>query len=158
MEKSNFLRMIQLAESIFDAKQDERQIAFTEEDMAHMQSLHPRVMNEAKNENGPFCWVSIIPTSQVNMNGFLEDKLNENQLLQNTTIQTPFESIYLCSALTLPEFRRKNIAFEITLSAISEIRTQHSIQSLFAWSFSEEGKRLCEKIAAAAELTCYLKK
>jgi hypothetical protein len=158
MEKPNFFRMIQLAESIFDAKQDARQIAFSEQDMAYMQTLHPRVINEAENENGPISWVSIIPTSLEIMHAFLEDKINENELLQNTTIQTPFESIYLCSALTLPEFRMKNITFDLTLSAISEIRNLHPIQALFAWPFSEEGKRLCEKIAAATELNCHLKK
>lgn len=157
MEKPNFQRMILLAESIFNSKNDDRQIAFTDEDMEQMQNLHPHVMNEAADENGPFSWVTILPTSKENMLLFLDHQMNEKELLQNTTAQTPFECLYLCSALTLPEYRNKNATFHLTLSAITAISIDHPIQSLFAWPFSESGRQLCEKISKTTQLPVHFK-
>jgi len=145
--QKNLARMIALAEQHFDARTDPRQIAFTEEDMKYMQTLHPACINEISNDEGPICWVTIIPTSLSNMHRFLLGEFAENELLQNTTSSTPFEAIYLCSALTLPEFRNQKITFNASISAIEQIVSTHEVKALFTWPFSEEGLQLCEKIA-----------
>lgn len=144
---NNLARMIALAEQHFDARTDPRQISFTEEDMEYIQTLHPACMNEISNDQGPICWVTIFPTSMANMQLFLSGKLNENELLRNTSELTPFETIYLCSALTLPEFRNQNITFTTSVAAIEKLLLNHNIQALFTWPFSREGKQLSEKIA-----------
>ena len=147
--------MIELAEIQFNAKTDPKQISFTENDMEYMQSLHPACMNEISNEEGPICWVTVIPTSKEIMTKMLQGEINENQLLQNTTLDTPLQAIYLCSALTLPEFRMQNITFNVTVKAIQKMKENHPIEALFAWPFTVEGQRLSQKIASQLQLPIF---
>ena len=132
---------------VFHAKADPRQIEFTPQDMQHLSSIHPFTLNEKNTSNGPICWVTLIPTSKIIMNEFLSGRIQENQLLSLTHSDTPFESIYLCSALTLPEYRKKGITLEIAVNAIQNICKDSKIEYLFAWPFSMEGRKLCKKIA-----------
>jgi hypothetical protein len=149
----NLHKMLQLSEAVFNAKADARQIAFTPQDMQHLSSIHPLTLNEKSNEDGPICWVTIIPTSLDIMKQFLSGEIHEKELLNLTHSKTAFEAIYLCSALTLPEYRNQHITFKLALDSIQNIAKDAEIQYLFAWPFSKEGKSLCDKISKATGIS-----
>jgi ribosomal protein S18 acetylase RimI-like enzyme len=152
MALSNFERMIQLAEDVFDVRNDANQLSVDEEVIKRLQSLHPSTMSEYDDGNGPVVWILIIPTTLDLMNKFINNNITEQELLDLTPLNTSYEAIYLCSAMVLSEFRNKGIAKKLTLKAIESIKKQHPIKSLFVWPFTKEGDLLAERIAKLSSL------
>jgi hypothetical protein len=68
-------------------------------------------------------------------------------MLEQTPVGGRYTSIYLCSALVLPEYRRKGFAKRMAVSAVRSIQKDHPITDLFFWAFSEEGRGLASIIA-----------
>ncbi|MES1224360.1 MAG: hypothetical protein ABUT20_53185, partial [Bacteroidota bacterium] len=97
---------------------------------------------------GPIAWVLLIPTTAALMNDFLAGKISEKQLFEKTPLNVPYDALYLCSAITLEEYRGKGITKKITLEAIEKIRKDHPIKTLFVWPFTKQGELLAEKLAA----------
>lgn len=147
MQSQNFLRMLQLAESVFAAKEDPNQLDVDENVIAQLQQLHPSTVSEYVDGDGPVAWVLVIPTTTELMQRFIQEEISETELLEQTPKSALFEAVYLCSALVLEEYRRKGITKQLTLNAIEEIRSQHPITSLFVWPFSEEGDKSAQRIA-----------
>lgn len=152
MSLSNFERMIQLAEDVFAAKSDENQLTVNEEVIARLKRIHTATLSEYDDGNGPTVWILVIPTTLDLMNKFINKTITEQELLELTPLDTPYEALYLCSAIVLPEYRNKGIAKKLTLEAIESIRKQHAIQTLFVWHFTAEGKALSETIARISSL------
>ena len=152
MAISNFERMIQLAEDVFDARSDANQLSFDEEVIERLKRLHPSTVSEFNDGNGPVVWILVIPTTIDLMNKFINKNITEQQLLDLTPPDTAYEAIYLCSAMVLPEFRNKGIAKRLSLEAIENIKAQHPIKTLFVWSFTKEGNSLAEYIARVNSL------
>ncbi len=153
----NYDRMIQLAETVFNSKADTNQLDVDEDVISHLKSIHPATLSEYNDENGPAVWILMIPTTIDLMNRFLENDISEKELYELTPKNIQYESIYLCSALVLEEFRRKGIAKKLTLSAIESIRKDHPIKYLFIWPFSEEGLSLAEKVAGSTQIPLKIK-
>ncbi|MFL5754593.1 MAG: GNAT family N-acetyltransferase [Bacteroidia bacterium] len=152
MTKSNFERMIDLAQEAFDAHNDPEQLDVNDEVIKKLQGLHPSTLSEYDDGNGPVVWILLIPTSSELMHQFIENRITETQLLDLTSPDEPFEAIYLCSAMVLPEFRGKGIAKKLALSAIEKIRETHPVKNLFVWAFSKEGLGLAKSIASSTAL------
>jgi hypothetical protein len=155
MSLSNFERMIQLAEKIFATKNDPDQLDVNQEVLARLQKIHPATVSEYTDGNGPVAWILLIPTTLELMKNFLEHKITEKELFDRTPLDTSYEALYLCSAMVLEEYRRKGIAKQLTLNAIEKIRKDHSLKSLFVWSFSKEGEKGSETIAKLTSLPLY---
>ncbi len=68
---------------------------------------------------------------------------------------TQFTSIYLCSALVLPEFRGKGLAKKLVCDSIRAIQKDLPVEELFVWAFSMEGKELARNIASTTKLTLF---
>ena len=66
-----------------------------------------------------------------------------------TPVGGTYDAIYLCSALVLPERRRQGVALDMTVDAVRQIKEEHPIESLFVWTFSQEGERLAAMVAKA---------
>jgi hypothetical protein len=158
MEPSvNLQRMLDLADKVFDVANDPEQIDFSENAVAQLLAIHEATLAEHVDGDGPVAWVAVFPTQKQLMNDFLDGKISEKTMLNLTSSSEPFQCIYLCSALVLPEWRNQGLATSLAVQSISNIRMQHPIQALFAWSFSQEGGKLAQKIANKTGLTCYLK-
>jgi ribosomal protein S18 acetylase RimI-like enzyme len=69
-----------------------------------------------------------------------------------------YDALYLCSALVLPEHRGKGLAGRLTSRAISSLRHDHPIRSLFYWSFSGAGDTLAASVAREFDLPLYVRK
>ncbi len=152
MSPSNFDRMIELATTFFDAKNDPDQISVTEQDIARLHSLHPASMTEATDAHGPIAWILVIPTTTALMDRFLAKEIGEQTLLDETPVGATYDALYLCSALVLPEHRGKGLARTLLNSAVASIRADHPIRTLFFWGFSVEGERLAASVARACGL------
>ena len=157
MSLSNFERMIQLAEEVFDSKSDPEQLEVNEEVLNHLCQIHPASVQEFDDGNGPVVWVLLFPTTNELMEDFLKNKISEKQLFELTPLNIQYDAIYLCSAMVLEEYRRKGIAQNLTKNAIDEIRKSHPITSLFVWPFTKEGSSLAEKISTSVVLQLKIK-
>jgi len=152
VRQKNLDRMIRLAEEFFDVKNDPEQIAVDESVMQKLRALDPASMGEKSTKDGPVAWVLVIPTTSALMDEFIGRKISERALLERTKIGNTYNAVYLCSALVLPEYRKKGIAKQLTVAAIRDIQKRHRIKHLFYWSFSDEGTGLAESVAKAVRL------
>lgn len=157
MTKTNFERMIELADEVFNTRQDPNQLDVNDEVINQLQALHPATLSEHDDGNGPIAWILLIPTTQELMHRFLDGSITEKELLHLTPADAEFEAIYLCSALVLAEYRRQGIAMRLTLDAIEDIRKIHPIKWLFVWTFSKEGGLGADAVAKATGLTLFKK-
>ena len=158
MDVDNLGRMIRLAEEFFDMKNDPDQLSVDAESMAKLREIHPDTMSEEKDEKGPIAWVLVIPTTHALMEAFIRGEINERELLEGTLPGGSYDALYLCSALVLPEHRGKGLARRLTSRAISSIRKDHPLRSLFYWSFSGEGDTLAASVARESGLPLYRRK
>jgi ribosomal protein S18 acetylase RimI-like enzyme len=144
--------MIALAEEVFNAKDDVNQLDVDQDVLARLAEIHPATVGEFDDGNGPVAWVILIPTTTALMTSFLRKEISEKQLYEQTPIGEKYDSIYLCSAMVLPEFRRKGIAKKLAMDAIAEIQKDHTIKSLFTWPFTTEGRLAAEDLAQSTAL------
>jgi hypothetical protein len=107
---------------------------------------------------GPVAWVLIIPTTSELMHQFLEKKITEKELFDQTPVGIKYDALYLCSALVLDEYRRKGISQKLILEAVEKIRKDHPLKYIFAWPFSNEGDLGSEKIARLVSLPLFKRK
>jgi len=157
MEKSNFERMLELAEEVFASKNDPNQLDVNEEVMEQLQRIHPESIAEYDNGHGPICWIIQIPTTRQLMEQFLANEISEKQLFELTPLNVPYQSVYLCSGMVLQEFRRKGIAKKLAFDALSKIRESHPIEALFVWAFTQDGDIASESLAKLSGLPLFKK-
>jgi GNAT superfamily N-acetyltransferase len=155
MSKSNFERMLQLADEVFAVKNDPEQLDVNQEVLERLMRIHPATVSEYDDGNGPVAWILLIPTTLDLMHQFLDQAISEKELFERTPLDTKYEALYLCSALVLEEYRRKGIAKRLTLQAIENIRQDHPLKALFVWTFSEEGDFGAEALACYTSLPLY---
>jgi len=155
MSLSNFERMIQLADEVFAAKSDPDQLDVNQEVIERLQLIHPATVSEFDDGNGPVAWLLVIPTTPELMNRFLNCEISEKELFELTQPGTTYEALYLCSALVLPEYRRKGITKRLAINAIENIRKTHPLKAVFIWAFSHEGDLASEAIARSASLPLF---
>jgi len=150
--------MMALADQFFEAKGDPDQIVVDDRVMEKLRGIHPATLSEASDENGPVAWVLLIPTTHQLMEQFIRGQIGERQLLELYAPGTCFEAMYLCSALVLPEHRRKGLARRLAVDSIRTIQKDHPIKELYVWAFSVEGMKLAESLAREFRLPLYHRK
>ena len=147
--------MIQLADEIFSVKNDPTQIPVDENVMARLAQIHPATITQEATEDGPVAWMLAIPTTKEIMTRFIAKEINERELLDATPLNAVYDAVYLCSALVLPEYRRRGLATRLLIGAVESIRSDHPIEALFFWSFSEDGRKLSQAIAKKTGLPLF---
>jgi hypothetical protein len=153
--QENLARMIRLADEVFGMKQDPTQISIDKKVMTRLRKIHPNTMTEKSTKKGPIAWILVFPTTKDLMKQFISKKINEQELLKRTPLQTEYNAVYLCSALVLPENRRKGLAKRQMCKAITSIRKQHPIEFLFYWAFSTQGEKLAVSVAKECNLPLF---
>jgi len=149
MAKSNFERMMQLADEAFDVRHDPEQLNVNEEIIKRLQQIHPATVSEYEDA---VCWIIVIPTTTDLMNKFVAKQITESELFELTPLGIKYDALYLCSAMVLDEYRNKGIARKLTLQAIESIRKDHPIKHLFVWAFSKEGEGLADAVSKVTHL------
>jgi hypothetical protein len=155
MAKSNLDRLIQLADEVFDMKNDPDQLNVNQKVLRRLEKMHPSTVSEELDNNGPVAWVLVIPTTTRLMKRFLEGEISEKELFKLTPLNVSYEALYLCSALVLEEYRRIGITKRLVLSAIQNIRKDHPLKALFVWPFTGDGDLAAERIAGIAGLPLF---
>jgi len=150
--QENLRRMIELAERVFDVRNDPDQLSVNEETLGRLRRIHPATVTERADANGPFAWMLLIPATRPLMERFIAKEINERELLDLIPMPGSYDTIYLCSALVLPEFRRKGLAKELVCNSVEAIRQDHPITSLFYWPFTREGDALAQSVARQLKL------
>ncbi len=157
MQSSNFQRMMQLAEDVFEARTDPEQLDVNQEVLEKLEKIHPSTLSDYVDGDGPVVWILLIPVTTEVMQKFLKQEITEKQLYEMTEAGQKFEAVYLCSALVLPEFRKKGLARKTALEALHKIRLDYPIRHLFVWPFSNEGEQLAASIAKEAGLPLWVR-
>ncbi|MBS1669534.1 MAG: GNAT family N-acetyltransferase [Bacteroidetes bacterium] len=152
MAKSNFERMIELADTAFSVRTDPNQLSVEQNVIERLQQIHPSTMSDFDDGNGPVVWILVIPTTSSLMHRFINKEISEKELFELTPLDIQYDTIYLCSAMVLEEYRGKGLAKNLTMEAIENIRKEYPIKTLFVWVFSREGEALAEKIAVLTDL------
>jgi GNAT superfamily N-acetyltransferase len=150
---TNHERLLQLAEDAFAMRSDPAQLQVDEHVLEHLRQLHPATVCEITDAHGPVAWVLLIPTTLEMMQDFVQDRITEQQLYDRKPMGVPYQAVYLCSGLVLPEHQRKGLATRMTLEALDHLRRDHPIEALFVWTFSPAGLASAKAIAAAAGLS-----
>ena len=131
---------------------DPEQLEVNQEVRERLLQLHHASLNEYKEEDGPLVWLLAFPTTHALAISFAEGRINEQQLFEQTPLDVPYQAIYLCSALALPEVRGKGIVKRIALEAIKSMQQDHPIAELLVWPFTPAGDALAEKLGAMTGL------
>ena len=156
--KSNYERLIELADEVFAVRQDPEQLDVDEMVIEKLQSIHPATLSDKDFGEGPVLWILLIPTTTDLMNKFIHQEINEKELYELTQPNQKYDAIYLCSALVLEEYRHKGYAKEVTINAINEIAKDHPIKALFYWPFTEGGLHTAQAVAKELNLPLYERK
>ena len=153
----NYARMMEVINTVFRYEEDEDQLQVDDAMMERLARLHPRTMNELKDDDGPIVWVLVIPTTKDVMTDFLEGRIKENALVDRTPETGPYTCIYLCSASVLPEHRRQGLARKLVLEAIEAMRADNPIDTLFYWPLTAEGEMLAQSVSQQTGLPLLVK-
>jgi hypothetical protein len=144
--------MLKLAEEVFDVRNDPSQLAITPGVIERLRQIHPMTLTEESTEEGPVAWMIVIPASEHIMKCFVDGEIDEQELYDRTLPGGCYDSIYLCSAMVLPEYRTGGLATRLVVNAVRAIGNDHPIRHLFYWSFTEEGDRLARAVSRLCNL------
>lgn len=140
-------KMDRIAEDIFGTEKDPGQIPITKEYGEILERLTPHWIKYRLDDYGePIAWSVVVPTQLDLMHKFMRGEITEKELVDLTKHQDEYEALYLCAAVTIPQYRRKGYALETMIEAINNVpHVENAV--LFAWAYSEEGRKLVEKLS-----------
>lgn len=146
-EDNPFEKMSAIAEKFFGTKIDPDQIPVTKTSRLKLKELSPFGLNCALDENrDPISWVVCIPTTLNLMNEFISGKITEKEMFDRTEKSENYSALYLCSAITIPQYRRKGIARFLILESVNKFKELNPDIQLFAWIYSKEGSELSKSL------------
>ncbi|NCN53222.1 hypothetical protein GW950_02030 [Candidatus Wolfebacteria bacterium] len=149
-------KMLEISERFFGTMNDSDQIPITKESFYKLQKLHLKTVISRLDNGEPISWIIILPTQIELMEKFLKGKINERELLNMTEPQQKYEALYLCAAFTMPEHRRKGYVLQMFREAIDAIPHAENVK-LFAWAFSDEGRKIIEKLNSILRVNILVK-
>ncbi|MFH1146033.1 MAG: hypothetical protein V1707_03680 [bacterium] len=129
-----------IAEQIFGTAHDPSQIPINEQSLSKLRMLHADTIMYKVVNNQPVGWIVTVPTTKELANCFLEGQLTEKELFDKTQPQAIYEALYLCAAITVPEYRRQGIATELFKRVVRSIPLVAK-PLLFAWPTTELGEK-----------------
>ena len=91
-EKNNYERLIALANSVFETKNDPHQLDVNEEVMERLAAIHPSCLSEFEEGDGPLSWVLVFPTSNILRDRFLKNEITEKELFYLTEIGIKYDA------------------------------------------------------------------
>lgn len=133
-------------EATFGTKTDPDQMQVTQESREKITKLMPNWLVYRVGQVGELmAFANVVPTTREVAERFLSGEITEREILELTKSQERYTALYLCSAVTLPEYRRQGLALELSKELIANaLLTDDAL--LFAWIFSNEGDRLVRKL------------
>lgn len=146
-------------DEVFGVSDDPFQIPVTKEAWDKMMSLHPdSILYRSDGADNLMGWLGMVPTTKELMNKFINGEISEREMFNMTEKQNISEALYLGGVVVLPEYRRKGLAKELLKEAIRNFRKINPQIILFYWAFSNEGKKLAEKVSRELHIEILAKK
>jgi len=139
-------------EAYFKTENDSEQAKITEKRRDWFMREFPEAANVIKVDDKIIGSTLVLPCTLRLMNLFISKNINEEQLfqeLERTASYSNIETIYFCSAIIVPEFRRKGLATQAVEKSIKKMlsKTKNKVKTIFYWGYSNEGSALAGKIA-----------
>jgi ribosomal protein S18 acetylase RimI-like enzyme len=149
---------IHLAETVFDTSSHPDYIQPGLETAKKFSSLSPDCVLYYITDDGKLAgWVVSVPTSREIMEKFLQGAITEKGLLDLTVPASHYSALYLCAAVTLPEYRRQGIAIKLAQEALRRINLTSDAE-VCAWPTTSEGARTVEKLGSITGRVIHIKK
>lgn len=143
----SFAKTAAVTEEFFGTEVDSTQIPINQETRNKFLQLSPYCMNTAEDTLGnPVSWVICIPTSVELMEKFISEKITEKELFDQTEIAEHYSALYLCTAFTIPAYRKKGIARALLLESIQKFKETNPDIQLFAWGYSAGGQKVIDSL------------
>jgi hypothetical protein len=157
MEKANYQRLLELADQLFNTKSDPEQLDVNEAVINTLHQISPVLVYEHQIDQEAVAWVTLIPSNEALTEAFINGGLTEKTYFEKSVELKQFDTIYLCSAIVLEEFRHQGIVSQQCKKAIELMRQNHPIKQLAAWPFTTEGLECANSIARQVGLPLILK-
>ncbi|MGD0976988.1 MAG: GNAT family N-acetyltransferase [Minisyncoccia bacterium] len=158
MNQDTFEKVLKISEEYFSSNTDPNQMPINKDSEQKLLSIHTdTIIYKLDEKEEPIAWAVVVPTSTETMTSFLEKKITERELLDIAAKEKKFDALYLCAVFVLPEHRRKGYAKELLLNAIEKIPNSDKA-TLYAWIYSDEGKKLVEALTKETGRKILIKK
>ena len=157
MKAANYQRLLELADQLFNTKSDPEQLDVNEHVIETLQDIAPVLVHEHQIDHEAVAWITLIPSNETLTEAFIQGAISEKNYFEKSVVLSAFDTIYLCSAIVLEEFRHQGIVSQHCKAAIEHMRIQHKIKQLAAWPFTAEGLSCARAIAHRLELPLILK-
>ena len=157
-------KVADLAEEYFKTEESEDQIKVSDENRDWIIENIPECLNILSIGEKALGFTLILPCTQNTMKLFTTKKINEKVLFEKIKKEinyNNFETIYLCSAFIIPEYRKKGLAlmsFKKSIEKIIKLQKRNKKPILFYWPFSTEGENLAKKVAKTTGLVLLARK
>lgn len=145
LEADNLDISMRYAEEIYGTQSDLEQLPITEDSRKRIVRISPDTMLSLENEEGKmFTWSVVLPTTRTLADLFIDGEISERELFDRTSEGGIYDALYICSIITLPEYRRKGYATNLLKEAIARFPVAN--EYLFAHGWSKEGEKIIESI------------
>ena len=158
MNEERFEEYKKLVEDFFHTHNSSDQIKIDAITFKEDKKLFPYTLNVIFHNGEMIGGTDILPCTKKQMEKFLNHQLSEPELLEE--VKNDFkngrldyskcDAIYLVSALVKPGHRRKGLALKARMDSIEKTGIKNPV--LFYWAYTEDGRKLNEKLAEQTDL------
>lgn len=137
--------LVSVTDDFFHTESDNTQIPASQESRDKFFTLDPYCLAVDIDENGePRGHVLLIPTQKTLAERFLKNSITEKEMFDLTQKSDVYDALYVCSAVTMPKYRRQGVALNLLTTTIEKFvsRYPNPIDLIFAWPYSDEGMKL----------------
>lgn len=99
-----------------------------------------------------------IVTSKEIMKKFIYSEINERELLRLSRRNNLWEVIYFCDAILMSSYRNKGIMTKAGFTVLKNLNIKFNPTAIFAWIYSEGGRKLLKKFSEEFNLEYFEKK
>jgi len=137
-----------LSEDFFETQGDPSQVATSPENKAFIFSSLQKYLNIIKKEDRVIGYAFVLPSTKETMNAFLEERITEAEVFERVhhlDLTLDPEALYLCAAVIDKNYRGQGLATQAFEKLLEKLTSHLKIKPfLYAWIYSEDGKRIFE--------------
>jgi len=142
--------LVVATDEIFHTESDDTQIPASQESREKFFALDSHCLAVDVDDAGePRGHVLLIPTQRALVERFLKSEITEKEMFDLTQKSDSYDALYLCSALTMPKYRRRGVALNLLTTTVEKFTSRYPIDLIFAWPYSDEGMKLGRALEAS---------
>jgi hypothetical protein len=120
-------------------------------------SLHPKSFICKLDDSGELIgWAVAVPTSKLLAQKFLDGRITEKELFDETEPSDQYEALYLCFAFVIHKERKKHHARDMFLEILQSVPLSDDA-TIFTWPVSEDGEKFTKKFALEIDLPIHIR-